>query len=76
MKSESVLTERGQITIPKNLRDRLGLVGGTRVSFTSSSKGLLIQKARGHFPAKEIYGSISGNSSTDGYIKELRGKVE
>jgi antitoxin PrlF len=77
MKSDSVISERGQITLPKELRDRYGLVPGTKVSFCRSPRGVLIQKEKkGVQAVHEVYGIIKDDVETDDYLDLTRGKVE
>jgi AbrB family looped-hinge helix DNA binding protein len=38
----STLTSKGQVTIPKKIRDRLGLRVGTRLEFTIDAQGKLV----------------------------------
>lgn len=77
MKSESVISERGQVTLPKRLRERLGLAPGTRVVFEPSASGLLVRKtAGGSGPLREVYGTLKDGIKTDAYLRRLRGKVE
>ena len=38
----SVIQEKGQVTIPTDIRKRLGLKKGDRVSFTETEQGVLI----------------------------------
>lgn len=77
MKSESVISERGQVTLPKELRDHLGLAPGMRVSFVPSPQGILIRKASSQAaPFREVFGVIKDGVSTDDYLRRTRGKVE
>jgi AbrB family looped-hinge helix DNA binding protein len=46
---------KGQITIPKEVRDRLGLKAGSRVDFIISPKGSLTLR-----PAKKDFRSLRG----------------
>jgi AbrB family looped-hinge helix DNA binding protein len=39
------MTQKGQVTIPKHLRDEYGLQRGTEVEFESADGGLLIRPA-------------------------------
>jgi len=41
---KSVVSEKGQVTIPKDLRDRLGLRAGTTLHFTEVNGVLHAQK--------------------------------
>lgn len=36
------VTEKGQVTIPKEIRDRLGIVPGSEVDFVASNNGALL----------------------------------
>ncbi|MFA7505418.1 MAG: AbrB/MazE/SpoVT family DNA-binding domain-containing protein [Burkholderiaceae bacterium] len=39
------VTEKGQVTIPKRLRDAAGILPGSRVSFTLEGGKIIIRKA-------------------------------
>lgn len=39
------VTEKGQVTIPKDLRDALGIDGGSEVTFERSQDAILIRKS-------------------------------
>ncbi len=39
------VTEKGQVTIPKHLRDALGIGAGTEVVFERKGAGVLLRKA-------------------------------
>ena len=38
------LNKKGQITIPKPIRDKFGMTSGTRIEFTEGKKGEFILK--------------------------------
>jgi AbrB family looped-hinge helix DNA binding protein len=40
------VTEKGQITIPKTLRDALGIGAGTEVEFERRKDAILVRKAK------------------------------
>jgi antitoxin PrlF len=40
------VTEKGQITIPKELRDALGIGAGTEVEFERRKDAIVVRKAR------------------------------
>jgi len=42
----ATLTSKGQVTIPKEIRERLGLHAGHRVEFTIAANGVVTLKAR------------------------------
>jgi len=43
----STVSAKGQITVPKAVRDRLGLRPGTRVEFEMTPRGALLQYFKG-----------------------------
>lgn len=40
------VTEKGQVTIPKDLRDALGIGAGTEVEFERRKDAILVRKAK------------------------------
>jgi AbrB family looped-hinge helix DNA binding protein len=44
-KRVSRMTSKGQVTIPRDLREQLGLAPGDEVRFTSAPAGVQIEKA-------------------------------
>jgi antitoxin PrlF len=42
-----MVTEKGQVTIPKPLRDQLGIVAGSDVEFEAQGQTLIIRKKAG-----------------------------
>ena len=69
------ISERGQITIPKPLRDRFGMHHNVEVEITPTDKGLLIQKrAVTSHPVGRVAGILDGpDFDIDEYIEEVRG---
>lgn len=69
------ISERGQITIPKPLRDRFGMHRDVEVEIAPTEQGLLIRKrtAAGH-PVERVYGVLDRGGSTDDYIEQIRGR--
>lgn len=43
---ETTLTSKGQVTVPREIRDRLGLTSGDKLSFTMLSDGTVIMRAK------------------------------
>ena len=69
------ISERGQITIPKNLRKRFGFNNNVEIHFVPTAKGLLIQKrSQKEHPVDTVMGILKRPSSTDRYIEEVRGR--
>ena len=69
----STISEKGQITVPKLLRDRLGIRAGDRLEFSEGHGGLIVTKATGRDPIETVYGILSLGGSTDDTLRALRG---
>lgn len=69
------ISERGQITIPKQLRNRFGMHHNVEVEITPTKQGLLIQKrtATTH-PVDRVYAVLGRGGNTDDYIEAIRGR--
>ena len=69
------ISGRGQITIPKILRDRYGMRKDVEVEVTPTEQGLLIQKrSAAKHPVERISGILDGSVDVDQYIEEIRGR--
>ena len=69
------ISERGQITIPKPLRDRFGLNPDVEVEITATEQGLLIQKrTAARHPVDRVYAVLGRGGNTDDYIEKIRGR--
>ena len=68
------ISERGQITIPKALRDRFGMNHNVEVEMTPTPRGILIRKrAAPEHPVERVYGLLGKGDRTDEYLEEIRG---
>lgn len=72
------VTEKGQVTIPKELRDALGIGAGTEVDFEHSDDALVVRKARqdpsrGHQLAARLRGRGDVTMTTDEIMALTRG---
>lgn len=73
---EATLGERGQVVIPKPIRDQLGLVPGTQLTFAVEGGKLIVRKklddaftrARGMF-------KLPPGQTVDDLMRELRGRA-
>lgn len=64
------VTEKGQVTIPKELRDELGIGAGSQVDFERADDAILIRKtadgsSRGHRLAQRLRGRGDIAMTTD-----------
>ena len=76
----ATMCERGQITIPKQFRDRLGFMPGMVFVFKVEGKSLKMSVQNQRLKAlDEVYGSLDfkkefGDITTDELIAEMRGR--
>lgn len=69
------ISKRGQVTIPKKLRDAFGMKPNVDVMITPAQDGLLIQKrTAAKHPVDRIYGILAGGGRTNDYIEKIRGR--
>ena len=54
----STLTSKGQVTIPKEVRDRLGLHTGDRIVFRFDATGRLLVEPQSEDPIADISGFL------------------
>lgn len=68
------ISEQGQVTIPKHLRDLFGMTANVEVEISPTEKGLLIRKRpAGKHPVERDYGILNGGN-TDDYLDGVRGR--
>jgi AbrB family looped-hinge helix DNA binding protein len=72
---ESKVGERGQVTIPKTLRDRLGIGPGTQLIFEAEGGRLVAVKADSGDRLDALYGRSGRGRRADEVVKELRGET-
>ena len=70
---KAVVAERGQVTIPKGLRDRLVLTPHTQVDFEEDGGRLILTKVVNRDPVSRVTGCLRLGRSTDAVMRELRG---
>lgn len=69
------ISERGQITIPKQMRDRFGMSNNVEVEITPTDDGLLIRKrTAAKHPVERVYAILDSDGNTDNYIEDIRGR--
>ncbi len=70
------VTSKGQITIPKDIRERLGLRPGDEVAFVEDGAGMRIQKEVTRSPFGRYRGYLTGlaGQDPDGLLEAMRGE--
>ncbi|MBT3227429.1 MAG: AbrB/MazE/SpoVT family DNA-binding domain-containing protein [Deltaproteobacteria bacterium] len=69
---KAIVADRGQVTIPKKIRDRLGIVPQTVLEFHEENGKLIAVKATEEDPVVKVIGCLKIENSTDEIMKELR----
>jgi AbrB family looped-hinge helix DNA binding protein len=70
------ISEKGQVTVPKPLRDRLGIRAGDRLEFTEDRGRLILSKTVEQDPVQSVYGILSLPKSADELLRDLRGEPD
>jgi AbrB family looped-hinge helix DNA binding protein len=72
------VTEKGQVTIPKDLRDALGIGPGTEVEFERDNEAIVVRKSstpsRGRDLAARLRGRGDVAMTTDEIMALTRGR--
>ncbi len=69
---KAIVADRGQVTIPKALRDRLGIAPRTVLEFRVEKGKLVAEKVPIDDPISRVYGCVKLRKSTDELISEMR----
>jgi AbrB family looped-hinge helix DNA binding protein len=72
------ITTKGQVTIPQDIRERLGLLPHTEVEFEVRGDVVVVTKAQGHRRGRRIVEALRGRGdvplSTDEIMALTRGE--
>jgi AbrB family looped-hinge helix DNA binding protein len=73
---EATVAERGQITLPKEVRDALGLTKGTKLTVELEGSRIVLRKDVGDVVSR-VRGRLKlpPGVSTDDVMRELRGRA-
>jgi AbrB family looped-hinge helix DNA binding protein len=74
---KSTISSKGQITVPVEVRERLGLATGTTVRFELRADGVLLRKGSGRdHPVDKVFGLIRPARPRDSLalLDEMRGR--
>ena len=86
MRATTRVTSKGQVTIPKHIRDRKGIAAGTRLEVAERGEEIVLRKAKpprgrrgGRDEEFEAYlervgGTLNLGMSTDEFMELLRGE--
>jgi len=81
MKNSSTISSKGQITVPQQIRERLGLSAGDRVEFVIDGERTVIRPARSAENRFERYRGALGKfpggvKGLNAWIQDLRGNED
>jgi AbrB family looped-hinge helix DNA binding protein len=76
---KALVTSKGQVTIPKELREKYGIEPGVQVDFAAAEDGIRLRKVVDRSKRSGVFGclkkELAGRSVTE-LLDELRGPVE
>jgi AbrB family looped-hinge helix DNA binding protein len=76
---KALVTSRGQVTIPKELRDKFGIEPGVQVDFVAAEDGIRLRKVVDRSKPPGVLGclkkELAGRSVSE-LLDDLRGPVE
>ncbi len=71
---KSTVSSKGQVTVPAEVRERLGLLPGTPVHFELRDDAVVLRKGvPGAHPVDRLYGSLRLPRPVDALLDEMRG---
>jgi antitoxin PrlF len=74
---KAIVSEKGQITIPKAIRRRLGIGAGTVIDFEATAGRLVGEKQElSEDPVAAVTGIVKGARGVDDYLSQTRGPAE
>lgn len=73
---KALVSEKGQVTIPKRLRERLGIRPGQVLEFEAEDGRLVARKALPDDPVEAVYGILRLGRSTDELLRQIRREAD
>lgn len=73
MPRTSTISQKGQVTIPKELRDDFGIRAGDRLEFVAEADGIKVRKRVDLDAFAALRGTLKLPASVDELVDEMRG---
>jgi AbrB family looped-hinge helix DNA binding protein len=73
---KTVVSERGRISVPKAILDRLAIKPGTELEMEVVTGGLMVRKKPSRSRWKDVYGALGKTERSDKIVDDLRGKPD
>jgi AbrB family looped-hinge helix DNA binding protein len=70
---KAVVSEKGQVTIPKRIREQLGIRPGQVLEFRENQGQMVVVKQSAEDRVTKVYGILKLKRRTDDLINQLRG---
>ena len=79
MRKQAKLTSKGQVTVPREIRRRLGVRAGDRIEFVEDEKGVRVAAVRTVSPFAKYRGIgtpgiAKGRKGIQKWMREIRGE--
>lgn len=72
---KAIVSEKGQVTIPKPLRERLGIRRGQVLDFDEEGGRLVARKADRSDSVDRVYGVLKLRETSDEFVARSRGRA-
>jgi AbrB family looped-hinge helix DNA binding protein len=70
----STISSKGQVTVPVEVRERLGLAPGTPIEFEIREEGVLLRKGLSDsHPVDQVWATLTLGRPVDELLDEMRG---
>lgn len=71
---KATVSEKGQVTIPKPIRAKLGIRPGVVLDFEAQNGQLVARKTSAESPLDEVFGTLVMDETVDEFIERIRGR--
>ena len=71
---KAIVSEKGQVTIPKSLRTRLGIRPGAVLEFEEEAGHLVARKTQSSDPVEAAWGILDLGEPVDTFVERVRGR--
>tara|TARA_B100000315_G_C14561351_1_gene580739 strand:+ start:1521 stop:1733 length:213 start_codon:yes stop_codon:yes gene_type:complete len=68
------VSERGQVTIPKKIRDKFGLDFNAEIEIIEANGEVKLRKKSKEHPVDKVAGILNSPMDTDKFLDKIRGK--
>ncbi len=66
------VTQKGQVTIPQEIREHFGFLPNTEVEFVVDDGNVILRKKKGGSPFRKMRGLVKGKFTTDEIMELTR----